>query len=198
MNYLLTFLRKIILKNTIIFLLLLLIFCSVSQSLTQTNKQFNSGIVFGPKGAFKIDAPKNWILDNKSGLSQGLNCVLYLDGFSWNNSPVIMYSKIASTKFEDIDVFIDYSVKAFIKEDSNFIYKNIKTGEIGNKKYRILDYIGGPFISYERVFYIQMENAVGYVVFSAQNENDFKKYSDAIFEVVVTYKYKPEYIDYKE
>jgi hypothetical protein len=41
-----------------------------------------------------------------------------------------------------------------------------------------------------------MKKAVGYVVFSARNENDFKKYSDVIFEVTKSFKYTPEYIGY--
>jgi hypothetical protein len=60
-----------------------------------------------------------------------------------------------------------------------------------------MNYRGGPYNSFERVFYIQMENAVGYVVFSARNEKDFNTYSAAIIEVVNSFQYKPEYINYK-
>ena len=183
---------------------LIFILITVSQLFTicnaQTNQkgQFPAGIVYGPKGAYKIDAPKNWILDNKSGLSMGLPCVLYIYGYTWQNSPVIMYAKIASTNYENINTFIDFAIKEFKKEDLDFYHKELKTGKIDSNKYIIMDYQGGPYNSYERVFYIQMEKAVGYVVFSARNEEDFNKYSDAIFEIAESYEYKPEYIDYKE
>ncbi len=192
-----------IIKNNIM-RKLIFIFVTISQLLSicfaQTNQkdQFPAGIIFGPKAAYKIDAPQKWVLDNKSGFSMGLPCVLYLDGYSWNDSPVIMYAKIASMNFEKIDKFIDFAIQEFNKEDPNFFHKELKTEEIDDSKYIIMDYQGGSYKSYERVFYVQMKKAVGYVVFSARNEEDFKKYSDAIFEIVKSYKYKPEYIDYKE
>ena len=77
--------------------------------------QFPAGIIYGPKAAYKIDAPKNWTLDNKSGISQGLQCVLYVNGFTWQSSPVIMYAKIAATNFENIDSFIEFAIKEFKK-----------------------------------------------------------------------------------
>lgn len=185
-------------KNLTIVLILLIIGFSICHAQTESKGQFPAGIIFGSKGAYKIDAPKNWILDNKSGISMGLPCVLYIDGYTWQNSPVIMYSKIASTNFENIDKFIEFAIKEFKKGDSNFSHKVLKTGIIDDGKFIIMDYHGGPYKSYERVFYIQMEKAVGYVVFSAQNETDFKKFADAIYEVIESYEYKPEYVDYKE
>src|SRR4026207_39434 len=84
-------------------------------SQTSQQRQFPAGIIYGPKAAYKIDAPKNWILDNKSGMSQGLPCVLYINGFTWQNSPVIMYAKIAGTNFENMDSFIAFAIKEFKK-----------------------------------------------------------------------------------
>src|SRR6188474_1559032 len=97
---------------TIITALQLSILCC---SQTSQQGQFPAGIIYGPKAAYKIDAPKNWILDNKSGISQGLPCVLYIKGFTWQNSPVIMYAKIAGTNFENIDSFIAFAIKEFKK-----------------------------------------------------------------------------------
>ena len=160
-------------------------------------EQFPSGIVYGPKAAYKIDAPKNWVLDNNSGKSMGLPCVLYLKGYTWENSPVIMYAKIAGTTFEKVDSFISFAVREFVKEDPNFSHTELKRAKIDSFQYVVMDYIGGPYKSYERVFYVQMPKAVGYVVFSARNNEDFMKYSTGIIGVMLSFKYKPEYIDYK-
>jgi hypothetical protein len=54
-------------------------------------------IVYGPKAAFNIAAPERWVLDNESGLEQGLPCVLYPKGESWADARTVMYAKIAST-----------------------------------------------------------------------------------------------------
>ena len=164
---------------------------------TKGESQFEAGIVYGPKAAYKIDAPRNWVLDNVSGKSSGLPCVLYINGCTWENSPVIMYAKIASPTFTEIDKFIGFAIKEFKKEDPKFNFKEFKKGKLNGHKYVIMNYQGGPYNSYERAFYIQMKNAVGYVVFSARNENDYKKYSDAIFEIATSFQYKPEFINYQ-
>ena len=44
------------------------------------------GIVYGPKGAFSISAPKGWTLDPTAGKEQGLPCVLYPEGATWENA----------------------------------------------------------------------------------------------------------------
>jgi hypothetical protein len=42
-----------------------------------------------------------------------------------------------------------------------------------------------------------MKDAVGYVVFSARNEDDYNTYSNAIFEIANSFRYKPEFINYQ-
>jgi hypothetical protein len=165
-------------KQSLFYLAIVSQLISTSAAQTKEKGQFPAGIVYGPKGAYKIDAPMHWILDNTSGLSAGLPCVLYIEGHTWESSPVIMYAKIASPSFTNIDKFIAFAIKEFKKEDSTFYHKELKKGTIAENKYVIMDYHGGPYNSYERVFYIQMEKAVAYVVFSARNEEDYRKYSD--------------------
>src|SRR5690349_10719741 len=69
------------------------------------------GIVYGPKAAFKIDAPAGWVLDNQSGVEQGLPCVLYPKGESWTKASTVMYAKIAGTQFEDVEKFVATAIK---------------------------------------------------------------------------------------
>ena len=69
------------------------------------------GIVYGPKGAFSISAPKGWTLDPTAGKEQGLPCVLYPEGATWENADPLMYAKIASTKFEDCEAFARLAIE---------------------------------------------------------------------------------------
>ncbi|HZE85939.1 MAG TPA: hypothetical protein VE035_16585 [Puia sp.] len=185
-------------KRLLLFSAIITQLISHGSAQTKEEKQFPAGIVYGPKAAYKIDAPRHWVLDNTSGLSSGLPCVLYIEGSTWENSPVIMYAKIASPTYTNIDKFIAYAIREFKKEDPNFQHKELKTGIIDTNKYVIMNYEGGPYHSFERVFYIQMKKAVGYVVFSAKNKEDFEKYAGAIFEIVRSYQYTPEFIDLKQ
>jgi len=157
--------------------------------------QYPAGIIYGPKAAFQINAPDGWVLDNKSGAADGLDCVLYLKGLTWENSPVVMYAKIAGTKFEDVGKFIDFAIRSFQQEDSNFIYARQKNRAINKKDSAIVyDYIGGPYHEYDRAAYIQVPKAVCYIVFSAHNKDDFEKYAPALLKTADSFVYMPQYI----
>jgi hypothetical protein len=67
-------------------------------------------IVYGPKAAFNIAAPEGWVLDNESGLEQGLPCVLYPNGESWADARTVMYAKIAGTEYEDAGKFAEMAI----------------------------------------------------------------------------------------
>ena len=50
------------------------------------------GIIYGPKAGFNIAAPEGWVIDNKAGAEQGLPCVLYRKGDTWENAePMSLY-----------------------------------------------------------------------------------------------------------
>src|SRR5438093_8095792 len=78
-------------------------------------ESYPGGIVYGPKAAFNIAAPEGWVLDNTSGVEQGLPCVLYPKGSSWADAKTIMYAKVASTQFEDVNAFVAMAIKEMQK-----------------------------------------------------------------------------------
>jgi hypothetical protein len=161
------------------------------------NSQFPAGLVYGPKAAFEISAPEDWILDNKAGLSSGLPCVLYLANSSWQQSPVIMYAKIASPTYKTVKEFTEFAYAEWKKLDPNF--KRERLGNVSiDKTYAavVFKYVGGQYGSYETTAYVQVENAVCYVVLSAKNETDYIKYADALIKTIKTFKYTPAYIGF--
>ncbi len=88
------------------------VFAMVSIS---AQENYRGGIVYGPKAAFNIAAPEGWVLDNQAGVEQGLPCVLYPKGSSWADAKTIMYAKIASTQFEDVNAFVATAIKEMAK-----------------------------------------------------------------------------------
>src|SRR5438477_11705595 len=74
-------------------------------------ENYRGGIVYGPKAAFNISAPKGWVLDNKSGVEQGQPCVRYPKGSSRSDAKTLMYAKIASTQFETVNEFVAWPIK---------------------------------------------------------------------------------------
>ncbi len=76
-------------------------------------EMYSGGIVYGPKAAFNISAPKGWVLGNAN--EQRLPCVLYPKGSSWAKAKTVIYAKIAGTDFEDVNEFVAFAIKGMEK-----------------------------------------------------------------------------------
>jgi hypothetical protein len=148
------------------------------------------GIVHGPKGAFNISAPKGWVIDNTAGKRDGLPCVLYPEGATWQNADPLMYTKIAGTDVTDFEAFAKKAISEMEKQRGEFKPKRIETGKTsGGQDYFINEYPAGEGYSRsERVAYIQMPKAVAYVVYSADDAAKFRKHGGALQEVVKSFK----------
>ena len=91
---------------------ILIVLLSVAASLGSAYAQPSAGgVVYGPKGAFNIDAPKGWVLDPNAGAAQGQPCVLYLKDATWETSDPVMYARIARTDTEDAEAFAKHAIK---------------------------------------------------------------------------------------
>ena len=151
---------------------------------------FPGGIVYGPKAAFKIDAPKGWVLDNSAGAEQGLPCVLYPKGSTWADAKTIMYAKIASTQYEDAEAFVATAIKEMEKVHG-LPKQKVESGKTGDgHAYFVNEY--SPTDSYsqsERIAYVQLPHAVAYVVLSSRNEASYRKNAGALQEVLKSFVY---------
>ncbi|HEX5176094.1 MAG TPA: hypothetical protein VFV83_03640 [Chthoniobacteraceae bacterium] len=147
---------------------------------------FPFGIVYGPKAAFQISAPAGWVIDNKAGADDGLPCVLYLKGATWGTAEPLMYGKIASTEYDDHKAFAAKAIGEMKKERGRFKMKRLASGKTKDgQPFFINDY--APTKEYPRhecVAYVQLNGAVAYVVFSADEEKNFSKHSAALEEAV--------------
>jgi hypothetical protein len=162
------------------------LFCAA----TLAQEAFRGGIVYGPKAAFKIDAPEGWVLDNQAGIEQGLPCVLYPKGESWADSRTVMYAKIAGTKFEDVNEFVTFAIKGMEKTHGKPKEK-IETGKTGDgQSFFINEYPATKTYSqWERVAYIQLPKAVAYIVLSSRDGASYRKDAPALREVLKTFAY---------
>jgi hypothetical protein len=159
-----------------------------SSVLAQEN--YRGGIVYGPKAAFNISAPQGWVLDNEAGAGQGLPCVLYPKGSTWADAKTIMYAKIASTQYEDVDKFVAIAIKE-MKDRHGLPKQKIESGKTGDgKPYFINEYPATKnYSQWERVAYIQLPHAVAYVVLSSRDESSYRKDSPALREALKSFAY---------
>jgi hypothetical protein len=158
----------------------------ISQS--QSQNTHPGGIVYGPKAAFKIDAPAGWVLDNSAGVEQGLPCVLYPKGSSWQDARTIIYAKIASTEFTEVDQFVARSIKEMQKVHG-LPRKKVASGKTGDgKPYFINEYRATKAYSqWEQAAYIQLPGAVAYIILSSRDESSFHKDAPALKEVLKSF-----------
>lgn len=162
-------------------------------------KQYPGGIVYGPKAAFTIDAPKGWVLDNESGVDQGLPCVLYPKGESWADARTVMYAKIAGTKFEDVNAFVAFAIKEMEKTHGKPNEKIASGKTSDGRDYVINEYPATKnYSQWERVGYVQLPKAVAYVVLSSRDEASYRKAAPALVEVLKTFAYLEPKIEPKQ
>ncbi|HJY52648.1 MAG TPA: hypothetical protein VKD89_01390, partial [Candidatus Udaeobacter sp.] len=152
--------------------------------------KYPGGIVYGPKAAFNISAPETWVLDNESGVEQGLPCVLYPKGESWADARTVMYAKIASTQYEDAEKFAAVAIKQ-IESRHGKPKEKIDKGTTGNgQPFFINEYRATKTYSqWERVAYVQLPKADAYIVLSSRDEASYRKDAPALREVLKTFAY---------
>jgi hypothetical protein len=182
-------------KTTFLFGFALLVVCGgvFAQS------TYPGGIVYGPKAAFKIDAPPGWVLDNSAGVEQGLPCVLYPKRSTWADANTIMYAKIAGTDYEDVGKFVAMAISQMEKVHGKPKEK-VDSGKTGDgQPYFINEYPATKSYSqWERVAYIQLPKAVAYIVFSARDEATYRKDFSALNEVLKSFAYMKVEGDHKQ
>jgi hypothetical protein len=159
-----------------------------SRVLAQDN--YRGGIVYGPKAAFNISAPEGWVLDNQSGAEQGLPCVLYPKGFTWADARTIVYAKIASTQFEDVNAFVAMAIKE-MKKTHGTPKEKIASGKTRDgHDYFMNEYPATKTYSqWERVAYVQLPHAVAYIVLSSRDEASYRRDNHALQDALKSFAY---------
>jgi hypothetical protein len=173
-------------KPSFIVCIVFLVICGTNSG----QENYRGGIVYGPKAAFNISAPEGWVLDNESGANQGMPCVLYPKGSSWSNAKTVMYAKIASAQFEDVNAFVAMAIKEMQKTHGTPKEKIASGKTRDGHDYFINEYPATKSYSqWERVAYVQLPRAVAYIVLSSRDEASYRKDSGALQEVLKTFMY---------
>ena len=165
----------------------LLISVSAVASVTEGGR----GMLFGGDHVFAVTAKSGWVLDNQSGVSQGLHMVFYLKGFEWSNSPVIIYGRAVSTsEVPTIKLQIEHTISDFHSSGSpNYSSKEQAPLILANgRKAEIYYFFGDKWGNYEAVAYFKEADTINYLVFNSKTENNFFKYISDFRQIVYSYK----------
>jgi tetratricopeptide (TPR) repeat protein len=148
------------------------------------------GTVYGPKAAFNVSAPEGWVVDNESGKTQGLPCVLYPKGSSWSGAKTVMYAKMASPQWEGVNAFVAMAIKE-MKATHGTPREKVASGKTKDgHDYFINEYPATKTYSqWERVGYVQLPLGVAYIVLSSRDHGSYEKDSGALEKVLKTLVY---------
>jgi hypothetical protein len=149
---------------------------------------FNSGLVYGPNYSFYLTAPSGWVLDDKSGVSNGFQAVFYPSNFNWKNSPVVMYANwtYKDSVIKDIKSFVENDLER-ARENGNKNVTAIKTDTIITNKGQvgeIWSYNGDQWQNSEQICYFEEKNGIVILVLSSRTKNEFDK-SIAAFKILL-------------
>jgi hypothetical protein len=165
---------------------MLIVLLTLSASVIGNAQPSASGVVYGPKGAFNITAPKGWVLDPSAGAEQGQPCVLYLKDATWDTSDPVMYARIARTDTENAEAFAKVAIADMKAKRPGILPKRLAAGKTeGGLAYFVIEY--PPTKAYprsQRVGYVQLPKAVAYIVLTAIEESAYKKHKGALDETV--------------
>lgn len=164
----------------------LLMSFSANASITEGGR----GMLFGADHAFAVTAKSGWVLDNQSGVSQGLHMVFYPKGETWSKSPVIIYGRVISTaEVADVRTHVENTVSEFRKNGSQN-YSSEKKPPLAlqnGQKAELYFYSGDQWGNYEAAVYFREADTINYLVFNARTKEIFDKYLGDFKQIASSY-----------
>ena len=121
---------------------------------------------------------------------QDLPCVLYPKGSSWSDAKTVMYAKVASPQWEGVNAFVAMAIKE-MKAKHGTPKEKIASGKTKDgHDYFINEYPATKTYSqWERVGYVQLPQAVAYIVLTSRDQASYQKDSGALEKVLKTLVY---------
>lgn len=156
-----------------------------------------AGIVYGQGFGFNLKAPKGWVLDNQSGVSQGLHVVFYPIGQTWDKSEVVAYaqSRPKTETLKNADDAAQDTIKRFLSNGNpNYQGKRVKTlkTDLGQEAV-IYEFSGDQWGNYESAAYFLEANRINFIVMNSRNKALYDQ-SQSAFEALVK-SYKPMQVE---
>lgn len=139
------------------------------------------GIVYGTDHAFSLKAPKGWVLDNESGVDQGVHAAFYPKGGTWAESTIIAYAR-ARPKTDKI-ASADDAAKAVVADfhangSPDYKARRVKTLKTDSGHEAVIYHFSGDeFGNSEAVAYFVEEKTINFVVI---NSRDAKVFADSL------------------
>jgi len=171
-------------RRVIIIATLLSILTCSTIALTQETGG-DGGIIYGSEVGALVSAPKGWVFDTKSGLSQGLNAVMYPQGSTWENTNETIYVNIVNSEDGTLDLFIAGDIEEFKKVSPSLSVEKADSIPLpGGYTAEVRLFLGDKWGNYECIAYVLKGKSVVLYVLSAKNKEGLLKNLDAFKKMV--------------
>jgi hypothetical protein len=157
------------------------------------------GMIYGTNHVFSLKAPKGWVLDNESGVKQGIHAAFFPKGGTWSDSKVVAYARVRQKKdgAPTVAQQVEDTVKHFRENDSpKYEGKKATTvkaeaGKVGE----IYHFTGDQWGNFEAVAYFPEEKTINFIVMSVRDEKTFKDALPAFEELAKSYRFIGEKVE---
>lgn len=150
-----------------------------------------TGIIYGENHVYSLTAPDGWVLDNNSGVSQGIYAVFYREGESWEKAETVMYTNTASLEdraHKTLDQLIKYDLDNFKKEYSDILIIDAKDIVIKENVIAKVKYLSGKsYGNYESIAYINGGKTGVMIIVSSRTKQGFDNSLLAFESLVKSY-----------
>src|ERR1044072_256477 len=148
-----------------------------------------TGLVYGKDHVFAVTAPEGWVLDNKSGVEQGIHAVFYPVGSNWRDSKAVMYVNTAA-KSDTLEKFIEGDVAGFRKDSPGLKVTDDEPLTVAGKERVIVKrFSDDQYGNHEAVAYVEESKVVVIIVFTARTKKDFEAALPAFRKLVSSYRF---------
>ncbi|HQM74752.1 MAG TPA: hypothetical protein PLL62_05910 [Candidatus Saccharicenans sp.] len=146
------------------------------QALNPEDFQSDGAIVYGSEAAVLVSSPEGWVIDNVSGVNQGLHCVMYPEGSSWGKGNEVMYINISLCEpGEAIEDSIAGDVGKFKEKYPEAITNELEpVTTVSGQKVLIRTFSGGSYNNYEAVGYARFKNSLICYVLTSRDKKGFE------------------------
>jgi hypothetical protein len=149
------------------------------------------GIVYGVDHAFSLKAPKGWMLDNDSGVSQGVQAVFYPKGSNWKDGVVVAYASACpkTDKIVTADDAAEFVVEDFHANGSpKYQGKRIKTIKCDSGREAVIYHFSGDrWGNSEAVAYFVEAKTINFVTLTSRDRNTFENSLPAFEQLAASY-----------
>ncbi len=138
--------------------------------------QSDGAIAYGSEAAVLVSSPDGWVIDNVSGVNQGLHCVMYPEGSSWEKGNEVMYINISLCQpGETIEESVAGDVARFKKNYPEAIINELEpVVTVSGEKVLLRTFNGGGYENYEAVGYTRFKNSLICYVLTSRDKKGFE------------------------